>query len=240
MLLSFGFCSAGDLAAAVSTLTVKKEQAHLYAQQEERSEVLGELKMGDKLTPLANALGNEAWYLVQTPKGLMGWVRAADVEGTEELQKVVQDSDKITSTLVIPNESSSATPARSGKEITVPIEMNGALILVPVELNRSIKTYMAMDTGATLTVISPALAKRLRLTLGPKITAILANGATFAAPTALVGSLKVGNAEANGVQVTVQNFSPDPRIEGLLGLNFLSRFHTSIDSKKQLLTLAPR
>ena len=240
MLLGFGFYFAGGLAAAVSTLTVKNEQAHLYAQQEERSEILGELKMGDQLTPLANALGNETWYLVQTSKGLTGWVRGADVDGTEELQKVVQDSDKITSVLVIPNERSSATPGPQGKEIIVPIEMNGALILVPVELNRSIKTYMAMDTGSSLTVVSPALAKRLRLTLGPKISAILANGTSFAAPTSLLGSLKVGKAEANGVQVTVQKFSPDPRIEGLLGLNFLSRFHTSIDSTKQLLTLVPR
>ena len=55
VLLSLVFCFAGALAAAVSTLTVKKEQTHLYAQQEERSEVHGQVKMGDQLTPLANA-----------------------------------------------------------------------------------------------------------------------------------------------------------------------------------------
>ncbi len=66
-----------------------------------------------------------------------------------------------------------------------------------------------------------------------------ANG-RITVPLARLGSLKVGNAEVHSLMATVQNFSLDPRIEGLLGLNFLNRFHTSIDSRRQLLTLAPR
>ena len=66
-----------------------------------------------------------------------------------------------------------------------------------------------------------------------------ANG-KIAVPLARLDSLRVGNAEVHGLMVTVQSFSPDPRVDGLLGLDFLSRFHTSIDSRRQALTLAPR
>jgi hypothetical protein len=40
--------------------------------------------------------------------------------------------------------------------------------------------------------------------------------------------------------VMIHDFSPDPSYEGLLGFDFLSHFHMSLDVQKSLLVLTPR
>jgi len=116
--------------------------------------------------------------------------------------------------------------------------MNGNAIFVPVQLNRSHETRMMMDTGATLTVVTPALARILKLKPQSKINLVTANG-PISAPVAKLSSLRVGGAEVRDIPVAIHDFGPAGAIGGLLGLNFLSQFHTSVDSEKQLLTLTP-
>jgi predicted aspartyl protease len=53
-------------------------------------------------------------------------------------------------------------------------------------------------------------------------------------------SLKVGAAEVNDLSILVHDFSSDPRVEGLLGMDFLSRFQVGFDSQKHLIVLSPR
>jgi hypothetical protein len=57
---------------------------------------------------------------------------------------------------------------------------------------------------------------------------------------ARLGSLKVGDAEVQDLIVSIHDFSPDPRVEGLLGLDFLKNFQLSLDAKRSLLLLGPR
>jgi clan AA aspartic protease (TIGR02281 family) len=216
-------------------VSVAKPGVKLYARQEEPSEVVAEIEPGEKLLLLASTSAKDPWYLVRTEKGLMGWVRSSAIQVSEKSEHAFKEAPPSS-----PSSPQDASPAVSSDDgITIPVEMNGATIVVPVLLNRSMKTYMIMDTGANLTLISPGAAKKLGLKLGSRVSLITANGPT-SAPLARLGSLKVGKAEAHAVDVTVQDFSPDPRIQGLLGLNFLSRFHVSIDSKRQRLTLTPR
>ena len=227
-------------AAEVSILVVNKNQAYLRAQQQPEAEVVAELSKGERLTPLANAVGNHSWYLVRTQKGLTGWIQSSDVDGTASLETIFHEPENVATSFVAPNEGSSSADGPSNRrETRVPIEMNGSLIIVPVELNRSVRTYMMLDTGATLTIVSSTLAKKLRLVSGQQISMTTPGGMTTANLSRL-GSLKVGNAEANGLMVAIHNFSPHPRTEGVLGLNFLSQFQTSIDSKNQRLILSPR
>jgi len=218
-------------------LSVRGSEAYLYASQGNNSEIITKLEQGEKLTPLANIPGlSETWHIVKTQKGILGWVRSSDIQGIDELEKVFKESASELSRSPPP-----ITPSTLSleKAVTVPVEANGSVVIVPVVLNRSLKTYMIMDTGASLTMITPKIAKKLRLRLLSRISVMTANG-RITVPLARLGSLKVGNAEVHSLMATVQNFSLDPRIEGLLGLNFLNRFHTSIDSRRQLLTLAPR
>ena len=55
-----------------------------------------------------------------------------------------------------------------------------------------------------------------------------------------VDSIKVGEAEAQNLQVSVHDFSKDPSVEGLLGFDFLGRYNMSVDSDKQVMVLTPR
>ena len=65
-------------------------------------------------------------------------------------------------------------------------------------------------------------------------------GGIITVPLARLGSLKVGDAEVQDLVVSIHDFSPDPRIEGLLGMDFLKHFHVSLDARRNLLVLGPR
>jgi len=212
---------------------------YLYGLQSDESEAIAKLEPGEKLVLLAHAVGKGSWYMVKTPKGVVGWVKSSEVMGDNRLEKTFDQSAFFPPSTSPSNDlpPMSVAPLQDG--ITVSVEMNGSTVIVPVVLNRSLKTYMIMDTGSSFTAISPTIAKKLGLRLGSRVSILTANG-KIAVPLARLDSLRVGNAEVHGLMVTVQSFSPDPRVDGLLGLDFLSRFHTSIDSRRRALTLAPR
>jgi hypothetical protein len=73
-------------------LTVSKPFAPLYSRQDERSDPITELKNGDTLVPIAEAVGTETWYLVQTKQGLTGWVRAGDVSISDKARETFRES----------------------------------------------------------------------------------------------------------------------------------------------------
>jgi len=224
-------------------LSVKGKEVYLYARQEEHSETVTKLEKGERLIPFASAFGrNEQWYMVKTQNGMFGWVRSSDTEGTENLEKIFKEntaSSLLTSLLKVPPNTS--TPLLK-KPTTVSVQMTSSAILVPVVLNGSLKTYMLMDTGATFTVVTPRIARELGLRLdphSPRIPLMTANG-YITAHLARLNSLKVGSAEVQSLIVAVLKSSPTPQMEGLLGLNFLNQFDTTIDSGRRLLTLTPR
>lgn len=71
-----------------SLLSVKSMEVHVYAQQNKYSEEVVQLERGEKLTPLAKAFGEgEAWYLVRTQKGAVGWVRSSGVAELTEKER---------------------------------------------------------------------------------------------------------------------------------------------------------
>ena len=65
-------------------------------------------------------------------------------------------------------------------------------------------------------------------------------GGIITVPLARLGSLKVGDAEIHDLVVSIHDFSTDPRIEGLLGLDYLKHFNVSLDARRKLLILGPR
>jgi hypothetical protein len=52
--------------------------------------------------------------------------------------------------------------------------------------------------------------------------------------------LKVGAAEVSDLPIVVHDFSRDPRIDGLLGMDFLGRYRFGLDAQRQVLVLSPR
>lgn len=188
------------------------------------------------VTPMAESIGSGGvrWYLVKTKNGAVGWIKGTDLEAAQLesfLRRLPQPPVSIAS--------ESAVPGGSQKAVVVPVHMTGTAVIVPVTLNRKIQTYMILDTGASLTVVSRQVAAQLSLQAASHTSILTANG-MIRVPLVPLKSLHVSDAAALDLMVAIHDFSPNPNIGGLLGLDYLSRFHTSLDSRRNRLTLAPR
>lgn len=220
----------------------ERSEVRLLAAPDETSPALAVVSRDDViLSPMGQVLGSGGvkWYLVKTKTGIVGWITAGDVGAVTTFERVFRSIPtelSISSPVEIPSSTASSATANA---IVVPIQTNGSAVIVPVILNRTVQTNMILDTGASFTVITHQLAGRLGLKPTRRVSLVTANG-TVGAPMAPLGSLKVGEAEATNLTVVIQDFSPTVALGGLLGLDFLSRYHTSIDSRRQLLVLAPR
>ena len=65
-----------------NVLSVEGNEVYLYTRQDKHSDAVAKLEHGEKLTPLGEAFGSgEAWYMVKTQKGAVGWVQSSSVRG---------------------------------------------------------------------------------------------------------------------------------------------------------------
>jgi aspartyl protease family protein len=94
---------------------------------------------------------------------------------------------------------------------------------VTVRLNHRHNTRFLLDTGATYTIISPALARQLGIdtsTATQYVTLATANGTTQA-PLVEVDDLALDGYHVKNIAVVVRSLGHDDlAFEGLLGLNF--------------------
>jgi predicted aspartyl protease len=216
-------------------------EIRLFTAPDESSQQIEVPKSDGSLLPLAETIGGEGlkWYLVKTKNGTSGWIKGSDSDEAAKIESFFKSSNRGSSS-TLPVEIPSASSAQTfSSAIIVPIRMTGSAAFVPVMLNHTIQAYMLLDTGATYTVVSRRLAASLRLYEASRAILSTANG-LITVPLARLQSIKVGGAEALNLTVAIQDVSMNSTVGGLLGLDFLSRFHTSIDSRKQLLILAPR
>jgi predicted aspartyl protease len=117
--------------------------------------------------------------------------------------------------------------------------MDGTWIVVPVTFNHVLRAHLQLDTGASATMVSSRIANNLGLiTLGSKRGITV--GGIITVPIARLNSLNVGGAEVSDLVISIHNFSPHPRIDGLLGMDFLKHFHVSLNADRKLLVLGPR
>jgi aspartyl protease family protein len=102
----------------------------------------------------------------------------------------------------------------------------------------SARGTFVVDTGASLTVISPALAAKLGLAPSKKIAVHTASGMADAR-LAVVDSMEVQGVRARRIPVAVLDSLP-PGMDGLLGLSFLARFSLQMETQAGKLTIAAR
>ena len=82
---------------------------------------------------------------------------------------------------------------------------------------------MALDTGATFTMIPPEIARDIGHdpTLSKKQIEISAASGSILAPLLKVKSISCLGTELKDIEVVCHNLPPESPVEGLLGLNFL-------------------
>jgi hypothetical protein len=95
LLLACALPSLGLAAETTTALTVRESGASLYSRQELDSDKITTLKKGEMLAPLAEAVGQQTWYMVKTQRGLVGWVRSADVSGGDQLRQAFKEQPKL-------------------------------------------------------------------------------------------------------------------------------------------------
>lgn len=122
---------------------------------------------------------------------------------------------------------------------SIPFEKQGQVVIVEATLNKKAAVRFIVDTGASYTMISSALAKELDIdTEQNRRTAPFqtANG-IIQAPLVSLESITVGGMEIRNLTAAVHDIVPDSRVAGLLGLNFLTNFRLDIDTQKGVLHL---
>jgi clan AA aspartic protease (TIGR02281 family) len=132
-----------------------------------------------------------------------------------------------------------APKTTSPSKVSIPIEKNGAIVVVDATLNGKTAAKLVVDTGASLTMISTAMAKEVGINLdGTRRTVPFhtANG-LIQAPLADLESITVGGMEVRNLTAAIHDALPNTAVAGLLGLNFLSNFRIDIDTEKGVLLL---
>jgi len=125
------------------------------------------------------------------------------------------------------------------RKASIPMERHGEVVIIQATLNNKRSAKFVVDTGASYTLISNALARDLSIDVGPNPKTLqfqTANG-LIQAPVTSLESVTVGGMEIRNLPTAVHDAMPDPQVAGLLGLNFLSNFRMDIDTQKGLLHL---
>lgn len=121
---------------------------------------------------------------------------------------------------------SAAAPIEATTAFRVPIvQRSGGTPIINVTFNGSQPFPMILDTGASGTVITPAMAQQLRVRPVGQAQVNTASAANVTFPLGYVQSMQVGDAVAENVLVAIAG----PELTyGLLGQNFFRRFDLTI------------
>ncbi|HET9916054.1 MAG TPA: retropepsin-like aspartic protease [Candidatus Binatia bacterium] len=219
-----------------------KAPVEVFSSAEETATVVETVSDGAALRPMAEMMGpgGAKWFMVKTPAGNVGWIKTGDNSAARQIDGHFRS---------LPKESTSIGPARNSPEgkskiaaqgsITIPIQVRGRHIIVPVTFNDSVTGNLVLDTGAGQTMISKRIANDLRLYSDGAGTRIGIGGAVSVA-TATIDVVRVGDADVKNLRVSIHDIPFNSFEEGLLGIDFLGRFQMSLDIEKGVLILAPR
>jgi len=243
VIVGLAVCTAAPLAAQTDTPRAPLASpavVQLFSAPDESSPPAGTLTVRESAIPIAETIGagGDKWHLIKTNSGVVGWIKQSNSDQSKKLESFFKSLPQESSPIAIAIPNASATAAPRGAVI-VPVQFAGRSAIVSALLNRTVTGSLILDTGASSTVISRRLANVL--SIRPTATMVGQTvGGLITAPMARLSSLKIGTAELTDVSVIIHDFSRDPRIEGLLGMDFLGQFRVSLDSQKRLLVLSPK
>lgn len=130
-------------------------------------------------------------------------------------------------------------PPQYSERATIPLKKRGMTTVVEATLNDHTQVDFILDTGASYTVISSAVAEKININMEinhPKIRLQTANG-IIDAPLVTLESIEISGMRVANLKVVVHDFSQDKSIAGLLGLNFLQHFRMNLDAANGILVL---
>jgi len=124
----------------------------------------------------------------------------------------------------------------------VKLTKRGNGLTTSVLLNRKVREELIVDTGATDTVISSSLAKKIGIQTakGKNVLCQVADGRTVNGKQINIREVRVGGAKVYNVQAIVLDSGEIGNSPGLLGMSFLKNFVFKVDTEKETLVLQKR
>jgi FimV-like protein len=169
------------------------------------------------------------------------YMEIGDAPGARDILDQIGDPTLLDQAADLRRRLEARSAAADGIATRVPLQQIAGGYAVPVILNGRTRATLLIDTGASLTIISPAVLRRAGIapersdrqgrfnTVNGVVTAPVTRLRTLALSGEVVEGLDVGAIALSGV----------PGIDGLLGMNFLRRFEFSLSESEQLLSLTP-
>ena len=160
-------------------------------------------------------------------------------QGLDSVPRQYRDSARLLSFPAAPPEpkpAGSATPSGPAQIRFTP----GQPIWVSARINDTGSAQLMLDTGASVTTISPRVLAQLGVSSRSALRGSI-RGVTGTADALLVvvDSIEVAGATAGPIRV-VSHDSELGQGDGLLGRDFLDRFTVNIDNAAGIVTLTPR
>jgi clan AA aspartic protease (TIGR02281 family) len=126
------------------------------------------------------------------------------------------------------------------EEVSIPLEASGGGWVTRVKLNDVRTARFLVDTGASVTVLSPALASELRIRPDPDGQPVTFRGlgGERTARLARIPSVRVGAIEATDVVAVILDTGLP--YDGILGNTFLSRYTVQLDPRRGVMNLRLR
>lgn len=120
----------------------------------------------------------------------------------------------------------------------IPLERSGDQYLVQATVDDSIEVTLLLDTGASMTILAPGILRNLGYALdGRKASFSTANG-VVQAPVVSVQSLSLGDQRVGPIVIGAIGLSRGKgKVDGLLGMDYLSGFEFSLDQSAEMLNL---
>jgi len=200
-----------------------------------------------------------AWEHRDYPEALRLWSQAASLQpGNAELHYLrgralaalglrASAADAFQVTLLLEPRSTIAREAMDGLaglqptsagdgEVLVPLESGLGVWIVPALVNGHRGRFL-LDTGSSVIVVGPTLAAvaGLKAASGREAIELQTLGGRTRGPSAIVTSVKVGDALLRDVPVVLHD--PGPGVDGILGNTFLSHYVVSVDADRRQLGL---
>lgn len=123
---------------------------------------------------------------------------------------------------------------------SVPLERIGSLLVVTIQVNGTRPAKMILDTGASHTILSYAVARDLGLWSLHRSASMTMHtaGGTVQAEILPIASITIGGAVVRNIEAVIHDLpEAPPDIEGLLGLNVLHHFTVTLDTARNRLLL---
>ncbi len=138
------------------------------------------------------------------------------------------------------------SPALELPLAVIPLRRSGDQFLARARLDAEAEAILLLDTGASTTIVSPEILRALGYGLRGPLATFLTAGGPVQAPLVKINSLALDGVAMGPVTVGALGLSRSStsdrrgRVDGLLGMDFLSAFEFSLDQDASELRLEAR